>query len=820
MKTRNIILILIAAVSLASAQFEAWTDSARILVNSTSGAGGTGDVTDFPVLVRLDSSFFTFGDALAGGADLRFSKTDGTALPYEIELWDSASGEAAVWVKMDTIYATDPQTLMMYWGNSSAEDSSNAQAVFETSHGFGGVWHMNDDPAGDAADAVKDITANGFHGTPVGAMTSADLVDGIVGQSIDFDGSDDHLDLGTMDADLTGGVTLCGWMNYDGFNWWSRLMDCGLGASDNVFFIGNRAASDDARWENWGPSSGGTVDVDDVFIQDAWVHVCGTIGADGAMEFYKNGESVGSVNGANPGNVARSSCYIGKSNWGGDQAYDGQTDEVRLSTVARSADWIALNYATQREGNLFVSQPVASGCTDSFSVAMADTVEMNESDTLTLTGIADCGFFPRWSRVEGVVEHLIGNGLTADITPGRIRGNDTVTVRFSSLFDAGVQTHEMVVIVLETVPDPVFTLPSLGPWGGEDSIIVQPTITNLDDITASSAPDINYAWTVADVNVVSREDGDDLVLRYAWETGTLNVQLCLDNGDSVNCQSTTIEVNGAIPSPVVSVTDPTGTWNGLDTLYVIAEITNLADIQASPEPDVHNVWTTSGVIVSRTPMGDTLMVRNARESGTLNVKLCADNNGPVVCDSVDITVEVQDPITVLTPNGGEELTGGTVYNVTWESIPTITQIHVQYQLDGGSWSTAAINQENTGTYAWTVPNTPSTSALLRVVSATGGLLDVSDAPFTIVAGTSVDAYRNNEGIVFQIKGLDRIRTGGYNYQRLEVLDLNGGLVAELAITGSRVTWDLESNGSRAASGIYLVRLIGKNKTSEFKVLVD
>jgi hypothetical protein len=283
----------------------------------------------------------------------------------------------------------------------------------------------------------------------------------------------------------------------------------------------------------------------------------------------------------------------------------------------------------------------------------------------------------------------------------------------------------------------------------------------------------------------------------------------------------TLTITDAIPEPEFTLNASAEPWNGIDTLYVIATIDNLTEIQNSLFPDITSSWMTSGVIVNRTPRGDTLMLRNARESGTIYAEFCADNGGPEVCDSLPVTVEVQAPITVLTPNGGESLEAGSVYNVTWESVGTIAQVHVQYQVDGGTWSTAAINQPNTGTYAWTVPNITSTSVMLRVVSATGGLLDEADASFAITGGVSVAAYRSSEGIVFQIKGGNRIKSGGYDYQRLEVLDLNGVLMTELAITGNRVTWDLEgSNGSVAASGIYLVRLIGKGMASEFKVLVE
>jgi hypothetical protein len=466
---------------------------------------------------------------------------------------------------------------------------------------------------------------------------------------------------------------------------------------------------------------------DDTITTGVWNHVAFTYDGESLLMYY-NGLPSGSFT-ALSGDLAPSTAAlnIGQCTAASGRNFDGIIDEVRISSTARSSDWIRLNYENQRQANTLVSRPLTPGCTESFSVN-TDNLQFNEGEDIVLSAAAECAYFSSWSLVQGAATVLLSGGSVGTFNVGRIVGDTSLVFRFAVDFASGTQTEDITVTVKENVPDPEFTL------------------------SASVEP-----------------------------------------------------------------------WNGVDTLYVIATIDNLTDIQNSLFPDITSTWMTSGVIVNRTPRGDTLMVRNARESGTMYAEFCADNGHTVVCDSLPVTVVIQAPITVLTPNGGEELTGGSVYNVTWESVGSITQVHVQYQLDGGSWSTAAINQDNTGTYAWTVPNINSTAVLLRVVSATGGLLDEADGTFTIVAGdpSAVDAYRDHDGIVFQINGLNRIKTGGYNYQRLEVLDLNGILVKELAITGNRVIWDLESSsGSRAANGIYLVRLIGKDLTSEFKVLVE
>src|SRR5690606_40007337 len=57
-------------------------------------------------------------------------------------------------------------------------------------------------------------------------------------------------------------------------------------------------------------------------------------------------------------NVERTQTFIGRSQWG-DRNYRGAVDEVRISKVARSADWILLDYASQKEGQALVTDSVA-----------------------------------------------------------------------------------------------------------------------------------------------------------------------------------------------------------------------------------------------------------------------------------------------------------------------------------------------------------------------------------------------------------------------------------------------------------------------------
>jgi hypothetical protein len=87
-------ILMITATGFA-ADFSGWSNSASLLINTTPAGGNVaGNVVNFPLLVRLEPGSATLSGALAGGADLRFSKADGvTPLPYQIERWSASAAE-------------------------------------------------------------------------------------------------------------------------------------------------------------------------------------------------------------------------------------------------------------------------------------------------------------------------------------------------------------------------------------------------------------------------------------------------------------------------------------------------------------------------------------------------------------------------------------------------------------------------------------------------------------------------------------------------------------------------------------------------------
>jgi len=122
-----------------------------------------------------------------------------TELYVEIERWDDENEQAYLWTKIPTIVSGTDTTINFYYDSTQdantdyVGDTGDTPAQKVWDENFIGVWHMAQDPDGDAANCILDSTASGTDGTPAGTMTTADLVDGKVGKAIDFDGANDRI---------------------------------------------------------------------------------------------------------------------------------------------------------------------------------------------------------------------------------------------------------------------------------------------------------------------------------------------------------------------------------------------------------------------------------------------------------------------------------------------------------------------------------------------------------------------------------------------------------------------------------------------------
>lgn len=150
-----------------------------------------------------------------------------------------------------------------------------------------------------------------------------------------------------------------------------------------------------------------------------------------------------------------------------------------------------------------------------------------------------------------------------------------------------------------------------------------------------------------------------------------------------------------------------------------------------------NGGSTWNVIVSSTSAGNGYYSWPVPNTPSTNcyVKI-SDASNATIADQSNYDFTITSPvITVTTPDGGESWTAGTGYYIYWTSSGVSSYVKIQYSTDnGGTWNTIATSAYNNGSYWWTVPNTPSTTCLVRISDYYNNMVyDVSNSVFSIVS---------------------------------------------------------------------------------------
>jgi hypothetical protein len=294
-----------------------------------------GSDTDFPVVISRSADPDLAAHAQAGGADLLFTLPDHQKLAHEIERCEA--GTLVAWVKLPSYAEGADAVLLMYYGNKNAAPQEQPTQVW--TNGYEAVWHMDADPTGQVPDST------GRHpGTSRGSMTAADLVDGQLGKGIDFDGSDDALDVGSFDvtgSGSDGGICLEAWVYSRSGKGRVISKATGIQDADHVWMLAVGAS--DQNWYSADfrvrTSSVSWLVAPGALQGKTWTFVAGNFSGT-KQRIYLNGsipaeKSLQGTVAADPA-VAVS---IG-DNPVGARPFDGVLDEVRVSRVSRPASWL------------------------------------------------------------------------------------------------------------------------------------------------------------------------------------------------------------------------------------------------------------------------------------------------------------------------------------------------------------------------------------------------------------------------------------------------------------------------------------------------
>ncbi|MBI3433124.1 MAG: DUF2341 domain-containing protein [Hydrogenophilales bacterium] len=297
-----------------------WTARRAFTLNTAdTGAGVKETQASVPVLIRLHTGNFDFTGANPDGSDLRFvAGDDKTPLSFQIEKFDSTAEQALIWVQVPKLEGgKDKQQIWLYSGNEGAPTVSDGKAVYTA--GFMLVQHY-----AEASGAPLDSTASAI---PSGSFSGTRTPGAVIGAGVKFDGAQ-SLDIPAAPKLVYGaatGMTVSLWVKPETAGQTAELLRAGQTLT--LALEGGKLVA----------RSGGVTVAGPEVPATGWSLVAATLGG-GKLNVYLNGALVGETVAATAD--AALDLKVGAG-------FKGETDELELSGVVRSADWLRLAAMTQ-----------------------------------------------------------------------------------------------------------------------------------------------------------------------------------------------------------------------------------------------------------------------------------------------------------------------------------------------------------------------------------------------------------------------------------------------------------------------------------------
>jgi len=314
----------------------AWWDGDWSYRKEIDIEGGAGILTNFPILINItyDANMQSDFD------DIRFvdGTCDGvqdTEIPYEIDT-KTNSNYAMAWVLIPSL-STGTDNVCMYYGNAGASNGQDRESVWID---YSMVYHFNNEGA-----TLMDSSSTRLNLTAVGdpIVNSS----GYIGNSYTFDGDDYFASLGSA-TPHTATVSVSAWAQTPqsspaGNEWISQFIS-GTGGTAVGGIAQYLSSLDYKIAHDTANDAEALFDSGLNFIQNQYVHLGGDW-EDGDQQSYLNGV---------PGNAltdtgawtykADGEYYVG--DWSNNVLYgwNGEIDELRVSSVARGDNWFAREY--------------------------------------------------------------------------------------------------------------------------------------------------------------------------------------------------------------------------------------------------------------------------------------------------------------------------------------------------------------------------------------------------------------------------------------------------------------------------------------------
>jgi alpha-galactosidase len=310
-----------------------------------AGYSSSETLTNFPALVvfgtNLTGNGFSYSQmASTNGWDLVFLNSDQTQpLNYEIEKWDT-NGSSYVWVQVPQL--TNNASIWVIWGDAALASVPQPSMTNGTvwGNGYAGVWHL----ANGTFLSGQDSTVNGYNGAVNNAVATNGMIDGAAW----FNGANAYLDLGTAENPLSNQqLTMSAWVFPKGGTVIMMKGNDATSASYGLEWLGNTTLLFTfGSTTDWLSDGGSTP-------PNQWSHITGIINGNNKY-LYVNGLLKASDTFSGTLSASALSLWLGAQNrpaynyW-----FNGALDEVRMSSLARSANWVWAEYQNMSANSVF-----------------------------------------------------------------------------------------------------------------------------------------------------------------------------------------------------------------------------------------------------------------------------------------------------------------------------------------------------------------------------------------------------------------------------------------------------------------------------------
>jgi hypothetical protein len=256
------------------------------------------------------------------------------------------------------------------------------------------------------------------------------------------------------------------------------------------------------------------------------------------------------------------------------------------------------------------------------------------------------------------------------------------------------------------------------------SALIKATLLNTANDYGNVGPDYKFGWGIVNGLRAVKLLEDNRYLSSTISQGNTNTH-------NITVPAGTKQVRFMVywSDPAASPGATTCLINDLDLTVTTPASTTLLPWVLDPTPNSTNLNMPATYGADHLNNVEQVLVNNPA-SGTYVVNVNGFNV-PMGPQEYFIVYEIIDAnVTVTYPNMGESFVPGETESIHWDAVNTTGTFTLEYSTNNGtSWNNIATVASNVTNYAWTVPNTVTGSAKIRVTN--GSNVDISDDVFSI-----------------------------------------------------------------------------------------